>query len=1074
MEDDPRPYKDSLDSASQGSGPDSSGDGPEVRMRLDLAAAAREPLKVYLRLRPRALGRVFASPCLEPLDDKTLISTATMQDNQQRKQFTFTKASRFSDSIGVFPELSRQEEIFEEVVRGPLESFLAGHNVLLFAYGPTGSGKTYTMQGTPEQPGIIPRTLDRLFRLVGQQLASRAPYAPLYFNEVRSLSGRDQARMLKKCNQLLEQQRPRGMAEYSTFLFSNSSATSATSDDTSASRSGSKDIVVWVSCYEIYNENIYDLLLPIERGQRPTLKLGEDHDHRAYVKNLTEVPVQTAEDAYALLCVARRNLSIAETRLNQSSSRSHCMFNVRVVRCNDAFDGPAVSCLTLCDLAGSENPTKTGNMGCRLREAGRINTSLLVLGRCLESLRQGKGAEQRAPFRDSKLTQVMQAFFVGGGIVSLVVNVSPSLVVLEESLGALKFSAVATAVVPIPAESRHSKCRAAVRRLTQVWQRSTRSDCWSDDDNGEEVFDGDQVAELFDAVQTLQQELEKAQGTIEFLDSHCKAKDGIIAHLEKSQLTMRKINDEAIKAKVRCAKVYTRLELDEKYRKQRRELVKARKEIALLRGDTQPPRLSDVLVPGDSEDDSDDDESADESADEPTSQQRTTNHDEPQQSAATSAAAEVEPPKSALQAEVKELRAQLEAALTEKELLQSSVAAFQAEWDASLDSASQLDSLRQELADARMEREQAERDTDKALEQLQELREEHQEALASVGLLKEQLAAITQAQETGAQELSSLAAQYQQQLDLNASINARLAEMTSIVQNTDTLRRQVELLKLQLDEASEKLELAESGKLGAEDRLTASKAEHERELEHLRREYEATQRTTTAELQSKVDDLTEVCAELKQKWMEAEASREKACSDSIGDKKALSEALAAAQAALTLKEGELEHCKEELKSSKEAVLLLLQRVDAQQPKLEEIVEEVDENDESGARRKTTATKSERPRRQTRQAVDPPPLFEEDKDFVTPRRVTRSRVKKSSVSMAEQNRSVLSESNTDTSSSPLQRFAGYVVDVFSRASTAGISNSAPRASRLVKADPDFVDLSQEDPTPCRKSSRRARK
>lgn len=84
------------------------------------------------------------------------------------------------------------------------------------------------------------------------------------------------------------------------------------------------------------------------------------------------------------------------------------MFNIRLVLCDE--DEPVAICLTLCDLAGSVNPSKTGNMGSRLREAGCINTSLLVLGRCLEALQLGKGAEQRAPFRDSKLTQV------GGGI----------------------------------------------------------------------------------------------------------------------------------------------------------------------------------------------------------------------------------------------------------------------------------------------------------------------------------------------------------------------------------------------------------------------------------------------------------------------------------------------------------------------------------------------------------------------------------------------------------------------------------------------------------------------------------
>lgn len=230
--------------------------------------------------------------------------------------------------------------------------------------------------------------------------------------QVQPLEHRNERYILQKRDNLLLQQRAKGAAEYSTFLFTSSSTTS--SCDASAFKPGSTDVSVWVSCYEIYNENVYDLLVPLGHGQRRTLKLGEDHDHRAYVKNLTEVPVQTAEDAYALLCVARRNLSIAETRLNQSSSRSHCMFNIRLVRCDDASDEPAVSCLTLCDLAGSENPGKTGNVGSRLREAGRINNSLLVLGRCLEALRLGKGAEQRAPFRDSKLTQVGHWFALPG------------------------------------------------------------------------------------------------------------------------------------------------------------------------------------------------------------------------------------------------------------------------------------------------------------------------------------------------------------------------------------------------------------------------------------------------------------------------------------------------------------------------------------------------------------------------------------------------------------------------------------------------------------------------------------
>ncbi|KAG0423609.1 hypothetical protein HPB47_000619 [Ixodes persulcatus] len=1020
---DPRPYKESMDGASDGSESEreSSGSGPEVKVRLDIAAAAAEPLKVYLRLRPRALGRAFASPCFEAVDATTLVSTVTVQDNQQQRKFSFTK---------VFPELSQQEDIFEEVVGGPLASFMAGHHVLLFAYGPTGSGKTYTMQGTPEQPGLIPRTLDRLFRLVGPQLTSRVSFAPLYFGEVQPLEYRDERYILQKRDDLLLQQRAKDAAEYSTFLFTSSSTTS--SCDASAFKLGSADVSVWVSCYEIYNENIYDLLVSLGRGQRRTLKLGEDHDHRAYVKNLTEVPVQTAEDAYALLCVARRNLSIAETRLNQSSSRSHCMFNIRLVRCNDASDEPAVSCLTLCDLAGSENPGKTGNVGSRLREAGRINNSLLVLGRCLEALRLGKEAEQRAPFRDSKLTQSLSS-----------VNVSPALAVLEESLGALKFSALATEVGPrVAAEPRHHQVPGAALAKTAP-------------SNGE---------------------LDRAQQTIAHLRQRVQAQEQSIDRLEDSRRRMVKVYEEVIRVKVDCAKVYMRIELDRKYKAQRKELVKARKEIARLRGETGPPRLSDIIVLGDSEDDSD--ESDGESADESTSSLNTTGQDYRRQNtpSCSEAAAPAEVRRSlrsTLQAEVDDLRAQLEALSAEKTLLLGAVAA---ERDAALDSASQLDSLIQELANTRAERNQAERDADRALEQFRELREEHREAVVNVELLRNQLAAVSQARETKAQELASLTSQYQQQMDINADLKNRLADMADIVQNRDALRHQVEMLQLQLHEATERQELAESGRLEAESKLSSSKLEHRRELDLLGQQHEATQRTTTSQFQSKVDDLKAKCAKFQQKWAEAEALREKARSDAAHNEEALLQQLEEVQATLTLKERELECCKELLKNSEAAQLVLLERTGSQKPKLEDVTEEVDENDEGNTRRKTPASKRQRPRRQTQQVSDAVASCDDD-DFAAPRRVTRSRAKKSSISVAEQNRSVLAEANA--SSSPLQRMLGYVTDVFSRASAVGAADAKPR-SRLVEFDSDFVDLTlsyEDNPsttTPCRKSSRRARK
>ncbi|KAF2353859.1 Kinesin motor domain [Trinorchestia longiramus] len=148
---------------------------------------------------------------------------------------------------------------------------------------------------------------------------------------------------------------------------------------------------VFVSFAEIYNETVYDLLerLPPGCRKRTPHLLGEDKHGASYIKGLYDVRVDSASEALRVLEVGRQNLHFAATRLNHNSSRSHCIFTVKLIHLA-SLDTPKfarVSMFSICDLAGAERVAKTQGSGERLKEAGNINTSLLVLSRCIVALR---------------------------------------------------------------------------------------------------------------------------------------------------------------------------------------------------------------------------------------------------------------------------------------------------------------------------------------------------------------------------------------------------------------------------------------------------------------------------------------------------------------------------------------------------------------------------------------------------------------------------------------------------------------------------------------------------------------
>ena len=351
----------------------------------------------------------------------------------------------------------------------------------MFTYGATCSGKTFTIQGETDNPGILPRALDVLFNTISDRLL-KTPDAIL--NEI---SGRDNDVFLRPigfsgvsvCKQIdldKMESAKRAVVQlgknlcaisnasfFSSSEMSQDSLSSHISDcslqslatmfpmlknrlrDTNVIKSAQNtgdtaDIQysVWISFAEIYNENIYDMLEKIpdvkRKGDKPRkipLKLAEDKDGAVYIKGLKEIQVNSADEAYQLLMIGRENLQFAATRLNHHSSRSHCIFNIKIIKVpsNKIYkDQPhlaRISMLSFCDLAGSERIKKTLNTGDRQKEAGNINTSLLVLGRVIKALRHNQTSKdprrhQVVPYRDSKLTRLFQSYFTGRGKASMV------------------------------------------------------------------------------------------------------------------------------------------------------------------------------------------------------------------------------------------------------------------------------------------------------------------------------------------------------------------------------------------------------------------------------------------------------------------------------------------------------------------------------------------------------------------------------------------------------------------------------------------------------------------------------
>ena len=328
----------------------------------------------------------------------------------------------------VCDEHQTQSEIFESVGVPVTDAFLEGYHGCLIAYGQTGAGKTFTMQGPsddldeggtggtaslasldstsardgaesaesaedPEAQGLIPRVLQRIFQRVEDEKAGVGV--------------------------------PEG-------------------------EPAPVDVAFTVKCsyLEIYNEQVADLLAPPDADARAARAAPQirEHDKRGvFVEGLTEALVTSAEETYDLFTRGSFNRRVGQTEMNRESSRSHAVFTVTLESRRRAFPGAALqkrnATLHLVDLAGSERQKATEAGGARLKEASAINKSLSALGNVIKALVDvAEGKERHVPYRDSKLTYLLKDALGGRARCTLLACVSPAAGQMEETLSTLKFA----------------------------------------------------------------------------------------------------------------------------------------------------------------------------------------------------------------------------------------------------------------------------------------------------------------------------------------------------------------------------------------------------------------------------------------------------------------------------------------------------------------------------------------------------------------------------------------------------------------------------------------------------------
>eukprot|EP00929_Paragymnodinium_shiwhaense_P076615 TRINITY_DN39414_c0_g1_i1.p1 TRINITY_DN39414_c0_g1~~TRINITY_DN39414_c0_g1_i1.p1 ORF type:complete len:872 (+),score=222.76 TRINITY_DN39414_c0_g1_i1:87-2702(+) len=316
-----------------------------------MAPAERQGIKVFIRIRPSArASKGFMPPQVQPDPDGVMRGIVTFEkdkDNVGDGRVDNSKTTFKFQFDGILSMRITQEQVFNCVAKPVIDDVLNGINGTIFAYGQTGSGKTFTITGAADR------------------------------YEDRGLI-------------------PRTIS----YIFR-------------AFQQGGANYRLYVSYLEIYNDAGYDLLTRAEGTTQledlPKVALREDEDGNIHLRNLSVNMAQKEEDALNLLFLGDTNRVVAETPMNDASTRSHCMFILWVDSTKPDSDTVRRAKLHLVDLAGSERISKTGVEGNLQREARYINLSLHHLEQVIVALQErSEGRRAHVPYRNSTMTSVLR------------------------------------------------------------------------------------------------------------------------------------------------------------------------------------------------------------------------------------------------------------------------------------------------------------------------------------------------------------------------------------------------------------------------------------------------------------------------------------------------------------------------------------------------------------------------------------------------------------------------------------------------------------------------------------------
>lgn len=329
-----------------------------------------ENIRVVVRCRPLS-DKEQAAGCQNIVEVDTVQGTLLVSNPHGSHGDVPPKLFTFDTVFGLE---SKQMEVYNQAARPIVENVLEGYNGTIFAYGQTGTGKTYTMAGDrsiPELRGIIPNSFAHIFGHI-------------------------------------------------------------------AKAEDNKNFLVRASYLEIYNEEARDLLA---KDQNARLEVKERPDIGVYVRGLSSCVVKTADELDRIMILGNKNRAVGATNMNAHSSRSHAMFTITVECSERGADGRQhvrVGKLHLVDLAGSERQSKTGSTGQQLREASKINLSLSTLGNVISALVDGKSTH--VPYRNSKLTRLLQDSLGGNAKTLMCTNIGPADYNYDETISALRYA----------------------------------------------------------------------------------------------------------------------------------------------------------------------------------------------------------------------------------------------------------------------------------------------------------------------------------------------------------------------------------------------------------------------------------------------------------------------------------------------------------------------------------------------------------------------------------------------------------------------------------------------------------